>query len=96
MTSFLVKTVQVVSSTLGSLSAFKLKMEFNTASKYLVHSLNAFLAKYQVPIPSNIFGIFTLSDLFLQYNDGFIYAGATPTFIAPSPTVVEPLGLVQV
>ena len=41
------------------------------------------LAKHAVTFPSNIFGIFLLSDLTLGYFDNYIYAGATPTFIAP-------------
>lgn len=33
-------------------------------------------------------GIFNLSDLFLEYKNGYIFAGATPTFIAPSTAPV--------
>ena len=29
-------------------------------------------------------GIFILSDLFLKYEDGYIFGGATPTFQAPT------------
>lgn len=47
-------------------------------------ALNSFIKKYVVPIPQNILGVFQLSDIFLQYNDGYIYAGATPTFLPPS------------
>jgi hypothetical protein len=75
----------VVVSTIGPISGLKLKIEFNTVSKLMVPELNKFLQKYKVPIPTNIYGIFFLSDLFLEYNDGFIYAGATPTFVAPAP-----------
>lgn len=90
---FLVDKVEVVTSTVGTLSAFKLKVEINTVSKILVPSLNSWLAKYQVPIPQNIAGIFTISDLFLKYNDGYIFAGATPTFTPPTPTMLETGGV---
>lgn len=84
ITTFLVDKITVVSSTVGTISAMKLKFEFNTASKLLVPSINTFLQKYVVPIPQNILGVFQLSDIFLKYNDGYIYAGATPTFLPPS------------
>ena len=97
MTSFLVKTVQVVSSTLGSLSALNLQTELNRASELLVYFLNAYLPNFKVPIPSDLCGVFYISDLFLQYNDGYMYFGATPIFIAPSPIDDDPpLELVQI
>ena len=46
--------------------------------------INKVLSKYPVPIPSNIFGIFILSDLTIGYHDDYIYAGTTPTFIGPT------------
>jgi len=87
ISTFLVDKVVVVSSTIGNISAFKLKLEMNTISRVLVPSLNKFLKKYVVPIPKNILGVFQLSDIFLKYNDGFIYAGATPTFLPPAGPV---------
>ena len=87
ISTFLVDKVVVVSSTIGNISAFKLKLEMNTISRVLVPSLNKFLKKYVVPIPKNILGVFQLSDIFLKYNDGFIYAGATPTFLPPTGPV---------
>ena len=65
----------------------KLKLEFNTASRILVPVLNEWLQKYEIPIPSNILGIFTLSDLVLTYMDGYLAAGATPTFINPTSMI---------
>ena len=81
---FLVDQVIVDVSEIGRLSAFKLKLEINTASKLLVPALNSYISKYVVPIPKNILGVFELSDLFLTYNNGYIYAGATPTFLPPT------------
>lgn len=89
VTKFLVDQIEVVQSTVGDLSAFALKIEINTVSRLIVPEINNFLKNYQVPIPSDIFGIFTLSNLFLTYNDGYIFGGATPTFVDPTPTVSQ-------
>lgn len=82
--TFLVDKIEIPTSTIGSLSPFKLKVEFNTVTKLVVPMLNHFISKYQVPVPKDIMGIFILSDLFLEYKDGYIFGGATPTFLAPS------------
>jgi hypothetical protein len=37
----------------------------------------------EIVIPTNIMGLFELSDLTIKYHDGFIEAGLTPTFIPP-------------
>jgi len=85
ITTFLVDKINVVDSTIGRISTTKIKLEINTASRLLVPALNGYLQKYVVPIPKNILGVFTISDIFLNYRDGYIYAGATPTFIPPTP-----------
>ena len=87
VTKFLVDQIEVISSTVGDLSAFALKIEINTVSRLIVPEINNFLKNYQVPIPSDILGIFILSNLFLTYQDGYIFGGATPTFVDPTPTV---------
>ena len=79
-----ISTVTVVSSTIGRLSAVTIKLELNNAFRIGIPLINAVLTHYQIKFPSNIFGIFELSDLVLGYHDNFIYAGATPTFIGPS------------
>lgn len=84
ITTFLVDKISIPTSTIGNLSAAKLKIEFNTVSRLVVPVLNTKLQKYSVPIPQDIFGIFTLSNIFLEYADGYMFAGATPTFTAPS------------
>jgi hypothetical protein len=43
--------------------------------------INEKLTTLKIQIPTNLFGIFTLSDLSLSYHDGFIEGGLTPTFI---------------
>ena len=59
------------------------KVALNTAFRLGIPLINVFLERYELPIPSDIFGIFQLSDLVLEYFDGYIYAGATPTFLPP-------------
>ena len=84
ISTLLVDKIDIPVSTIGKLSALQLKIEFNTASRLLVPALNSWLQKYRIPLPQQVAGIFTLSNLFLTYNDGFIFAGATPTFVAPT------------
>lgn len=43
--------IDIVTSTIGDLSAAKLKIEFNTVSRLAVPELNKFVQKYSVPIP---------------------------------------------
>ena len=89
ITTFLVDKINIPVSTIGRISAAALKLKFNTASRVVVPILNNKLQAYEIPIPSNIFGIFTLSNLFLTYADGYIFAGATPTFIGEQPTTPQ-------
>lgn len=86
ITTFLVDKIEIPVSTIGRISAAQLKLEFNTASRLVVPRLNAKLQEYRIPIPTNILGIFMISDLFLTYADGYIFAGATPTFVSPEPS----------
>ena len=84
ITKINIDQVQVVSDTFGKLSALTLKLKLNNGFRIMLPLLNVFLSKFDVQIPSNIFGIFELSNLNLDYFDGYIYAGATPTFLPPS------------
>ena len=84
ITKINIDTVDIVSDTFGRLSALTLKLKLNNGFRIMIPLLNVFLSKFNVSIPSNIFGIFELSNLNLDYFDGYIYAGATPTFLPPS------------
>ena len=84
VSTFLVDKIQIPVSTIGDISALQLKVEFNTAMRVAVPIINKYIQKYQIPLPTDILNIFTLSDLYLKYADGYIFAGATPTFIAPT------------
>ncbi len=43
--------------------------------------LNKYLQNVTVQIPTELFGIFKLSDLVLKYHDNYLEAGLTPTFV---------------
>ena len=77
-------TVVVNSCSFGRLSALKLKLELNKGFKIAQPIINSKLAGMQVSVPSNIAGVFELHNLNLSYFDSYLYAGATPIFIAPS------------
>ena len=79
-----INSVDVVSDTFGRLSALTIKLDLNNGFRIGLPIFNKLMAMQTIPIPSNIFGLFELSDLNLGYYDDYIYAGATPTFIAPS------------
>jgi len=49
--------------------------------KAAVPYINNELKTLKIQIPTNLFGIFALSDLSLSYHDDYIEAGLTPTFI---------------
>lgn len=87
--TFLVDEIDVPVSTIGEIDGAKLKAEFNGVSAAAVPILNFKLRKYEIPLPQDIFGIFLLSDIFLSYADGYLYAGATPTFVDPSVPQLE-------
>merc|ERR1712194_414391 len=72
------------SCTFGDIAVEAVKVALNAAFRVSMPLINLFLGKYILKIPSDIFGIFQLSDLVLEYFDGYIYAGATPTFLPPT------------
>jgi len=85
-----IDSVDVISDTIGRLSALTIKLELNNGFRIGLPIFNKILAKHQISIPSNILGLFELSDLTLGYHNDYIYAGATPTFIGPKQHVASP------
>ena len=79
-----VDSVNILSCSFGKLSAITMKLELNNFFRIFMPQLNSFLAKKTVTFPSNFFGIFKLTNLTLDYYDHYIFAGATPLFIAPA------------
>jgi hypothetical protein len=80
--------VKINSCTFGEPSARKLKLELNNLFRIAQIPLNRELAENLIPLPDEIGGLFTLSDLTLGYYDNYLYAGATPVFIGP-PSYTE-------
>jgi len=78
--------------TFGSINALALKISLNNVFRLLIPKLNGYLSTKQLEVPHNIAGIFELSDLTLGYYDGYIYAGATPTFLPPNGAALFEVG----
>ena len=94
VTKINIDKVDVVSDTFGKLSSSFIKLKLNNAFRIGLPIFNVVMSKHTIPIPSNILGLFELSNLTLGYHDNYIYAGATPTFIGPTtkenaPTSVQ-------
>jgi hypothetical protein len=72
-------------SAVGHINCTELAKNINTAMAYGVQVFTAWFATKadSLVIPTNIMGLFDLSDLTIKYHDGFIEAGLTPTFIPP-------------
>jgi len=88
-------------SAVGHINCTTLANNINTALGGGITVFNAwFLTKADsLVIPTNIMGLFDLSDLTIKYHDGYIEAGLTPTFIpqlkmlmaAPAPVLNKPV-----
>jgi len=91
-TELKVSDITVNSCAFGSLSAFILKTEINVGLAIAAAPINKALSS--LVIPETILEVFTLSDLVIDYYDGFLFCGATPTFIAPKMTIERMLGYV--
>ena len=72
--------VEITHSTIGMLNPNTIRLKLNTVNQVIVTLTNVILQSWQLPVPNDFFGIFQLSDLVLEYFDGYVYAGATPTF----------------
>ena len=86
-TKLKVSTITVNSCAFGTISTFKLKMEINVGLAVAAVPINKALSS--LVIPETVLGVFTLSDLVIDYYDGFLFGGATPTFIAPTEYTIE-------
>ena len=75
------RTIKVNDCAFGDLSAFKVKVELNVGMSMATDPINEKIAAFV--IPSHLYGLFELSDLRVGYFDGFLMAGATPTFLVP-------------
>jgi hypothetical protein len=84
-----VDKITVNYSAIGFLSAATLKFELNNGFKLFMPYINNHLQDHAFTVPSNIFGIFTLSNLTIGYYNDYLYLGMTPTFITPTYEAVQ-------
>jgi len=79
--------VEVVDSRIGMLNPNTIRLKLNTVNSVIVTLTNIILEKWEVQIPNEVLGgLFHLSQLHLEYFDGYIYAGVTPVY-QPAPLV---------
>lgn len=84
-----VDKITVQYSAIGFISTLTLKLEINNGFRLFMPYINTHLMAHSVPVPHNVFGIFTLSDLAIGYYDQYIYLGMTPTFLPISTNAVR-------
>lgn len=87
ITTAALRDIKVSSTTFGDLDLSLLAKLFNMTFKELIIAFNIWAKTQSITIPSELFGIFTLSDLTLKYHDDYLEAGLTPTFLPPNATV---------
>ena len=90
-----VDSVNVLSCSFGKLSAITMKLELNNFFRVFTPIINKDLQLHTFTVPSNIFGIFILSNLTIGYYNNYIYLGMTPTFIVPALAVEKQLAFYQ-
>lgn len=78
-----IKSVDIVVNecTYGTISAYTFKLKLNFLFTTFKVFINKLIGTKNIVVPSHIGNLFTLSDLYIEYYNGYIYAGATPTFI---------------
>lgn len=72
--------IEIVVSKVGKLDVSDLKYYLNNAFYWGLPFFNELIADLAIVVPSELFGIFDLSDLTLTYFDHYIQMGSTPTF----------------
>lgn len=72
-----------------------MKTELNNFFRIFTPIINKDLAAKTFTVPSNIGGIFVLSNLTIGYYNNYLYFGMTPTFVPPALAVEEQLAVYQ-
>lgn len=81
--------VEVTHSAIGLLNPNTIRLKLNTVNSVIVTLTNIILQSFEVKLPTTLGGLFNLSALHLEFFDGYIYAGATPTYL-PQPMTPQP------
>jgi hypothetical protein len=77
--------VEVVDSRIGMLNPNTIRLKLNTVNSVIVTLTNIILQEFEIQIPNTMLGgLFHLSQLHLEYFDGYIYAGVTPAYVPPT------------
>jgi hypothetical protein len=82
--------VEVTHSAIGLLNPNTIRLKLNTVNSVIVTLTNIILQNFVVDLPRQLGGIFDLSALHLEFFDGYIYAGATPTYTPQLPQPQNP------
>lgn len=92
-----VDKVIINSCSFGKLSALLMRTELNNFFRLFTPVINGDLQNHPFQVPSNVFGVFVLSELTIGYFNDYLYIGMTPTFVAPGPAepIMEQLLMVQ-
>lgn len=82
--------VEVVDSRIGMLNPNTIRLKLNTVNSVIVTLSNIILQKFEIQIPNTMLGgLFHLSQLHLEYFDGYIYAGVTPMYVPPAAVPIH-------
>jgi len=84
ITSCTISTINVTATTFGPLDLALITKLFNMGTSLGVPFFNIWIQTQSIVIPSELFGLFKLSDVVVKYHDNYLEAGLTPTFVPPS------------
>lgn len=91
VTSANIKSLSVKSSTIGNITTDVSQIEslVDQVFAQALPPINALLAKSPIKVPNKVLGLFELSELSLKNHNGYIEAGLTPHFVAPSEPIFD-------
>jgi hypothetical protein len=84
LTTTNIASVTILDCTFGKLSALLIKTELNNFFRLFTPSINNFLLKKQISLPTHILGLFELTSLTIGYYDSYLYVGYVPVFLNPT------------
>merc|ERR1712216_101135 len=75
------RDIKVESSTIGQLDMTLLQELLQKGLEEGREPFNWYIQTKSLNIPSELFGLFKLSDLIIKYHNGYLEGGLTPTFL---------------